>query len=56
MSTHRPLWLAMPLIVIDVYGHASYIDYQSRKADYVEKFMQHIDWNEANDRYRSVAG
>lgn len=23
---------------------------------YVEKLTQHIDWNEANDRYRSVAG
>lgn len=50
-----PLWLAVPLVVIDVYEHAFYIDYQNRKADYVEKFMEHIDWKEANDRYRSVA-
>lgn len=51
-----PLWLAVPLVVIDVYEHAFYIDYQNRKADYVEKFMEHIDWKEANDRYRYVAG
>ena len=50
-----PLWLALPLVVIDVYEHAFYIDYQNRKADYVEKFMQHIDWAEVNRRYRSVA-
>ena len=42
------LWMATPLIVIDVYEHAFYIDYHNRKADYVEKFMHHIDWNEAN--------
>jgi Fe-Mn family superoxide dismutase len=49
-----PLWLAMPLVVIDVYEHAFYIDYQNRKPEYIEKFMPHIDWNEANARYRSV--
>jgi Fe-Mn family superoxide dismutase len=50
-----PLWLAMPLVVIDVYEHAFYIDYQNRKADYVERFMKHIDWAEANRRYRASA-
>ena len=28
------------------------IDYQNRKAEYLEKFMAHIDWNEANARLR----
>jgi Fe-Mn family superoxide dismutase len=50
-----PLWLAMPLVVIDTYEHAFYIDYHSRKAEYVEKFQNFIDWPEANRRYRSVA-
>jgi Fe-Mn family superoxide dismutase len=48
-----PLWLAMPLVVIDVYEHAFYVDYQNRKADYVERFMKHIDWTEAERRYRA---
>ena len=51
-----PLWLAMPLVVIDVYEHAFYIDYQNKKADYVEKFMQHVDWAEADRRYRAAQG
>jgi len=50
------LWMATPLVVIDVYEHAFYIDYQNRKAEYVEKFMGHIDWKEVNARYRLVAG
>jgi Fe-Mn family superoxide dismutase len=49
-----PLWLAMPLVVIDVYEHAYYIDYQNRKAEYVEKFLGHIDWEVAGVRYRSL--
>jgi superoxide dismutase, Fe-Mn family len=47
-----PLWLARPLIVIDVYEHAFYIDYQNRKAEYVEKFMKFLDWDEANRRFQ----
>ena len=48
-----PLWLAMPLVVIDVYEHAFYIDYQNKKADYVEKFIRFIDWTEANRRFQA---
>ena len=48
------LWMAVPLVVIDVYEHAFYIDYESRKADYVDKFRDHIDWNEASLRYKSA--
>lgn len=47
-----PLWLAVPLVVIDTYEHAFYIDYQYKKAEYVEKFLKFIDWAEAGRRYR----
>jgi superoxide dismutase, Fe-Mn family len=47
-----PLWMAKPLVVIDVYEHAFYIDYHNRKAEYIEKFMDHIDWTVANNRFR----
>ncbi len=50
-----PLWMAAPLIVIDVYEHAFYIDYHNRKTAYVEKFMGHIDWAEVNARYRAAS-
>ena len=45
------LWMAKPIIVIDTYEHAFYIDYQNRKAEYVEKFMSHIDWTAADTRF-----
>ena len=43
---------AAPLVVIDTCEHAFYIDYQNRKAGYVEKFVDHIDWNEVQTRFR----
>jgi Fe-Mn family superoxide dismutase len=48
------LWMAKPLVVIDTYEHAFYIDYQNRKAEYIEKFMSHIDWQEASVRHQSA--
>jgi len=52
---HGVLWMARPLVVIDTYEHAFYVDYKNRKADYVEKFMAHIDWAEVSGRFRSAA-
>ncbi len=46
------LWMATPLVVIDVYEHAFYIDYQNRKTEYIDKFMDHIDWHEVDRRYK----
>ena len=48
------LWMAAPLVVIDTYEHAFYIDYQNRKAEYAEKFLDHIDWNAAGARWRRL--
>lgn len=55
VSDEHPMnvvWMAIPLVVTDTYEHAFYIDYQNRKADYVEKFVDHIDWAEVNVRFR----
>jgi Fe-Mn family superoxide dismutase len=48
------LWMATPLVVIDIYEHAFYVDYKNKKALYIEKFMEHINWEEANHRFKSV--
>ncbi len=48
------LWMATPLLVIDVYEHAFYVDYQNRKTDYIARFMDHIDWQEVNHRYKNA--
>jgi superoxide dismutase len=42
-----------PLIVCDVSPHAYGGDYQ-RREEYVEKFLNHIDWDTVAKRYRRV--
>ncbi len=45
------LWFGQPLVICDVYEHAFYVDYQNRKADYIGKFLEHINWDEVNRRW-----
>lgn len=49
------LWMSTPLLVLDVYEHAYYLDYKNKKTDYIEKFMGHIDWAETNRRYKKLS-
>lgn len=45
-----PVWFGVPLVVADVYEHAYYLDFQNRKADYIDAFTDHVDWNEVERR------
>jgi Fe-Mn family superoxide dismutase len=40
-----------PLMVIDVWEHAYYIDYRNRRADSVEAFWKILDWKIVEERY-----
>jgi Fe-Mn family superoxide dismutase len=49
------LWLGQPLVVCDVYEHAFYVDYQNRKQEYVNKFVQFLDWAEIDRRWQILS-
>ncbi|MEG1994799.1 MAG: superoxide dismutase, partial [Oscillospiraceae bacterium] len=37
-----------PLLTIDVWEHAYYLDYQNRRADYVDQYFKIINWDRAS--------
>ena len=43
-----------PLLTIDVWEHAYYIDYRNRRADYLESVWNLIDWNRVLERYENT--
>ncbi|MBE5883044.1 MAG: superoxide dismutase [Lachnospiraceae bacterium] len=41
----------IPLFLVDVWEHAYYLQYQNRRADYVEGWFNLINWRKAQRRY-----
>lgn len=39
-----PLWNATPILALDVYEHAYWIDYGRARAKYIEAFFTNLDW------------
>lgn len=42
------VWGTIPLIVLDVYEHAYFMDYGINRKDYINSFFQNLDWDFSN--------
>jgi len=43
-----PVWNATPLVALDVYEHAYFLDYQTDRATYIGAFLDNLDWDVVN--------
>ena len=42
------IWNAAPLVALDVYEHAYFLDFQTDRAAYIDRFFANLDWTVVN--------
>lgn len=49
-----PVWGAEPVLALDTYEHAYFIDFGVNRAQYIESFFQNVDWDVVGKTFASV--
>lgn len=45
------VWLSYPLLVMDLYEHAYFMDFGTDKKKYIDTFIKNINWGVLNNRF-----
>lgn len=49
-----PVWNAVPLVGLDVYEHAYYLDFGTARGSHIDAFLQVIDWQAVAQRFQAA--
>lgn len=49
-----PMWNCTPILALDVYEHAYYLDFGTARAQYIDAFLKVIDWDAVNRRLQRL--
>jgi Fe-Mn family superoxide dismutase len=49
-----PVWNATPILALDTYEHAYYIDYGTARAGYIDAFLKNLDWDAVTRNFEAI--
>lgn len=49
-----PVWEASPILALDTYEHAYFIDYGVNRGSYIDSFFENLDWNKVAKNFEDV--
>ncbi|WP_324669694.1 superoxide dismutase [Geochorda subterranea] len=50
-----PVWNATPILALDTYEHAYFIDYGTNRGSYIDAFFRNLDWAKVERRFAAIA-
>lgn len=48
-----PVWHAYPILALDTYEHAYFIDYGVNRGSYIDAFFENLDWKKVEENFSS---
>ena len=49
-----PIWGATPIVALDTYEHAYFIDFGAARAGYIDAFFSNMNWNIVAEQFKKV--
>ena len=48
------IWNCIPLLVLDMWEHSYFLQYKSKRGEYIDAFWNIVNWNSVNKRYEKI--